>query len=127
MSKRQGFVVSRKVKAESPLSPNAVVPAITVELRVHWPARMGHEPEVLHQIEAALIEARAALRTHTDPPTERDRIVDEQREHAPAAADSVQDLPWFDEAREQAENTLAATPEHSWPSWYREYRRTDKV
>lgn len=69
MAKREGFLVSRQVKAMSPASPNAVAPKITVEVRVHWPAHMGHEDEVLRELEAAVVEARAAVVARTRPAT----------------------------------------------------------
>lgn len=75
MAARQGFTASRYEKAMSPASPNAVTPAITVELRVHWPARMGHEAEVLRLIEETLVEAREKLAAATFEPTEHARAI----------------------------------------------------
>ena len=41
-------------------------------------------------------------------------------------ADKVTDLPWFADVLAKAQATLDVTPEHSWPSWYREYRLTNR-
>lgn len=40
----------------------------------------------------------------------------------PLQVENITDLPWFNVALEHAHEVMKATPEYSWPSWYREHR-----
>ena len=65
MAKRVNITLSRGESAQSPEAPNAVVPAITIEFRVAWPAGMGHESRVRELVEEAFDEAMAQLEQRT--------------------------------------------------------------
>jgi hypothetical protein len=72
MSARRSAVETLRVSAQSPPPPNAVIPEVTVQVRVHWPAGMGHTPLIerliadatrsvidkIHATEAALADSR---------------------------------------------------------------------
>lgn len=59
MSARPGFTITKRVSVDGGESPNAYVPQVTVEIRVHYPARQVHRAaDVLGD---AIAEARREL------------------------------------------------------------------
>lgn len=64
MGHRARICVTKIQPAPSLPSPNAVVPQITVEIRVHWPEHMGHELEAQSMVELAAVEACSRLMYH---------------------------------------------------------------
>ena len=57
MAKRESITVTRTEAADSPPAPHQVVAAITVEMRVAWPAGMGHEDDLRRVLEEAYLAA----------------------------------------------------------------------
>lgn len=48
MAQRPGFLVSKVVGVDGGVSPNAYVPAVTVEIRVHYPPlQIGRVEQIL--------------------------------------------------------------------------------
>jgi hypothetical protein len=61
MGHRAHIYKKRQVFAESLPSPNAVVPEITVEIRVYWPEGMDNEAAVEEQLDAAYLATKYDL------------------------------------------------------------------
>jgi hypothetical protein len=61
MSAREGFTVSVLEPATSPPSPNAKRPALTVEIRCHWPAHAGNADAVRDALGRAHADAMAQV------------------------------------------------------------------
>lgn len=64
MGARQGFVITKIEPAPTLPSPNAVVPQITVELRVYWPQARDNEAPAAELVLAAAEEAVLRLQQH---------------------------------------------------------------
>ena len=61
VGRRTGVQVVRREAAASRDSPNATVPQITVEVRVHWPPGMSHEPKVCELVALVAQDAITAV------------------------------------------------------------------